>query len=158
MVIRPCGEKSPSLDHVVHLYHKLLPDMQPYVLMLQTDPDDRYITESTLDEISNNIPVQFISSLQEVDKTIAEFGQPVVILVNDQGSAQQGPTLVKKLKNNPLYSHIPVVILGEVTTSEYIQECYRAGANTFIIKPSTIVETRKKIATFFSYWFDVAEV
>jgi len=146
------------LDHVVHLWDKLFPGMQPYVLMLQTDPDDRYITESTLDEISNNIPVQFISSMEEMDKTIVEFGQPVVILVNDQGSAQQGPIIVRKLKSNPLYSHLPVVILGEVTTSEYIQECYRAGANTFIIKPSTVAETRKKIATFFSYWFDVAEV
>ena len=132
--------------------------MQPYVVMLQTDPDDRYITESTMDEISNNIPVQFISSHEEIDKTIVEFGQPVVILVNDQGSAHQGPGLVKKLKSNLLYSHLPVVILGEVTSSEYIQECYRAGANTFIIKPSTIAETRKKISTFFSYWFDVAEV
>ena len=146
------------MNHVVHLYHKLLQGMQPYVLMLQTDPDDRYITESTMDEISNNIPVQFISSLEEIDKTIVEFGQPVVILVNDQGSAHQGPGLVKKLKSNLLYSHLPVVILGEVTSSEYIQECYRAGANTFIIKPSTIAETRKKISTFFSYWFDVAEV
>ena len=146
------------MNHVVHLYHKLLQGMQPYVVMLQTDPDDRYITESTMDEISNNIPVQFISSLEEIDKTIVEFGQPVVILVNDQGSAHQGPGLVKKLKSNLLYSHLPVVILGEVTSSEYIQECYRAGANTFIIKPSTIAETRKKISTFFSYWFDVAEV
>jgi DNA-binding NarL/FixJ family response regulator len=132
--------------------------MQPYVLMLQTDPDDRYITESTMDEISNNVPVQFISSLDEMDNAIIEFGQPVVILVNDQGAAQQGPVIVKKLKLNSLYSHIPVVLLGEVTTSEYIQDCYRAGANTFIIKPSTIAGTRKKIATFFSYWFDVAEV
>lgn len=134
------------------------PDMQSYVLMLQTDPDDRYITESTMDEMSNNIPVQFISSIEDLDKTIVTFGQPVVILVNDQGAAQAGPSLVKKLKSNPVYSHIPIVILGEVTTSQYIQQCYRAGANTFIIKPSSLAETRKKIQTFFSYWFDVAEV
>jgi response regulator RpfG family c-di-GMP phosphodiesterase len=132
--------------------------MQPYALMMQIDPDDRYITESTMDEMSNNIPVQYITSIVDLDKAIVDFGQPVVILVNDQGSVQGGPTLVKKIKSNPLYSHIPVVILGEVTSSEYIQQCYRAGANTFIIKPSSIADTRTKISTFFSYWFDVAEV
>jgi response regulator RpfG family c-di-GMP phosphodiesterase len=132
--------------------------MQPYALMMQIDPDDRYITESTMDEMSNNIPVQYITSIADLDKTIVDFGQPVVILVNDQGSVQGGPSLVKKIKSNPLYSHIPVVILGEVTSSEYIQQCYRAGANTFIIKPSSIADTRTKISTFFSYWFDVAEV
>jgi response regulator RpfG family c-di-GMP phosphodiesterase len=132
--------------------------MQPYALMMQIDPDDRYITESTMDEMSNNVPVQYITSIADLDKTIVDFGQPVVILVNDQGSVQAGPSLVKKIKSNPLYSHIPVVILGEVTSSEYIQQCYRAGANTFIIKPSSIADTRTKISTFFSYWFDVAEV
>jgi response regulator RpfG family c-di-GMP phosphodiesterase len=132
--------------------------MQPYALMMQIDPDDRYITESTMDEMSNNIPVQYITSIADLDKAIVDFGQPVVILVNDQGSVQGGPSLVKKIKSNPLYSHIPVVILGEVTSSEYIQQCYRAGANTFIIKPSSIADTRTKISTFFSYWFDVAEV
>jgi response regulator RpfG family c-di-GMP phosphodiesterase len=132
--------------------------MQPYALMMQIDPDDRYITESTMDEMSNNIPVQYINSIADLDQTIVDFGQPVVILVNDQGSVQGGPSLVKKLKSNPLYSHIPVVILGEVTSSEYIQQCYRAGANTFIIKPSSVADTRTKISTFFSYWFDVAEV
>jgi response regulator RpfG family c-di-GMP phosphodiesterase len=132
--------------------------MQPYALMMQIDPDDRYITESTMDEMSNNIPVQYITSIADLDKAIVDFGQPVVILVNDQGSVQGGPSLVKKIKSNPLYSHIPVVILGEVTSSEYIQQCYRAGANTFIIKPSSVADTRTKISTFFSYWFDVAEV
>jgi response regulator RpfG family c-di-GMP phosphodiesterase len=132
--------------------------MQPYALMMQIDPDDRYITESTMDEMSNNVPVQYITSIADLDKTIIDFGQPVVILVNDQGSMQAGLTLVKKIKSNPVYSHIPVVILGEVTSSEYIQKCYRAGANTFIIKPSSVADTRAKISTFFSYWFEVAEV
>jgi DNA-binding NarL/FixJ family response regulator len=131
--------------------------MAQYVLMLQTDPDDRYITESTLADISNNVPVQFISEIDELDQAIKEHGEPVVILVNDEGSAQRGPLLVKQIKSNGIYGHLPVVILGEVTTTEYIRKCYLAGANTFIIKPSTIADTRKKIETFFSYWMEVAE-
>ncbi|MEO5563578.1 MAG: hypothetical protein ABIR18_09085 [Chitinophagaceae bacterium] len=132
--------------------------MEQYVLMLQTDPDDKYITESTLAELSKDIPVQFIAGLDEVDKTITASGQPVVILVNDKGHAQYGPPLIKKIKSHPVYGHVPVVILGEVTTSDYIRQCYRAGASTFITKPSTVAATRKKIETFFTYWFDVAEV
>lgn len=73
--------------------------MQPYALMMQIDPDDRYITESTMDEMSNNVPVQYITSIADLDKTILDFGKPVVILVNDQGSMQAGPSLVKKIKS-----------------------------------------------------------
>src|SRR5688500_17271479 len=126
--------------------------------MMQIDPDDRYITESTMDEMSNNIPVQYIPSIADLDKTIVDLGQPVAILVHDQGSVQGGSSLLTARKRNRLHSHIPVVILGEVTSSEYIQQWYRAGATTFIIKPSSVADTRTKISTFFSYWFDVAEV
>jgi hypothetical protein len=54
--------------------------------------------------------------------------------------------------------HVPVVVLGEVSGDDHIKEWYRAGANTFIVKPSTVAATQKKIKTFFEYWFEVAEV
>jgi len=130
----------------------------PYVLMLQTDPDDRYITESTLSEISVTVPVYFLDGIHQLDNFIATHGDPGVILINDRGAAHLGRELLKQLKSDPVYNHIPVIILGEVTTPEYIRQCYRAGANTFIIKPSTLAATRKKIESFIQYWFEVAEV
>lgn len=132
--------------------------MEHYVLMLQTDADDKYITESTLAEIGTTVPVQFLGSINELDSFIAAEGQPGVILINDQGAAHHGKKMVTQLKSHPAYGHIPVVILGEVTTEDYIRDCYKAGANTFITKPSTVAATKKKIQTFLEYWFDVAEV
>ena len=130
--------------------------MQSYVLMLQTDADDIYITESALSEIGNTIPVQFIANLEEMEQHIASNGEPAVILLNDRGTINRGMQVLKKLKSETIYSHIPVVMLGEYTTQDYIKEIYKAGANTYIIKPSTVAATRKKIETFFNYWFDVA--
>ena len=130
--------------------------MQSYVLMLQTDVDDIYITESTLSEIGNTIPVQFISDLEEMEQHIAKNGEPAVILLNDRGTMNRGLQVLKSLKTNAAYAHIPVVMLGEYTTSDYIREIYKAGANTYIVKPSTVAATKKKIETFFSYWFEVA--
>jgi len=132
--------------------------MEPYALMLRTDPDDKYLTESTMAEIGNTIPVRFIGDIKELDTVITEAGEPAVILMNDRGAIHSGNEVLKQIKTNPSYAHIPVVVLGEVSTDDYIRDCYRSGANTFITKPSTIAATRKKIETFFRYWFDVAEV
>ena len=134
--------------------------MPSYVLMLQTDEDDRYITEAVLTDLTNAVPVKYVARLGEIDAFVESEGEPSLILLNDNGSvAHKGGRLLKMLKADAKYNHIPVVILGEVSADDkYIRECYRAGANTFIIKPSTLEETRKKIATFFQYWFDVAEV
>ena len=64
--------------------------MQSYVLMLQTDDDDIFITESTLAEIGNTIPVQFISNLEEMEQHVAKNGEPAVILLNDRGTMNRG--------------------------------------------------------------------
>ena len=130
--------------------------MQSYVLMLQTDVDDIYITEAALSEIGNTIPIQFIANLDEMEKHVDANGEPSVILLNDRGTLNRGMQVLKKLKTSEAYAHIPVVMLGEFTTNDYIKEIYKAGANTYIIKPSTVSATRKKIETFFSYWFEVA--
>lgn len=132
--------------------------MQSYVLMLQTDPDDKYLTESALAETGNNVPVKFIGNIDELENLVAGSGAPAVILLNDRGATHKGNEVLKELKTHAAYSHIPVVVLGEVSTDEYIRQCYRSGANTFITKPSTIAATRKKIELFFAYWFDVASV
>ena len=94
----------------------------------------------------------------EIDGFISKNGYPAVILLNDQGTITARVQTLHQLKSNTSYSHIPVVVLGERSSPDYVKECYRAGASTFITKPSSINATHKKIALFFSYWFEVAEV
>jgi response regulator RpfG family c-di-GMP phosphodiesterase len=132
--------------------------MQPYVIMLQADPDDKDITETTLAEMRHPVPIKFITEMNEWDQLIASSGNPSLILMNDRGTKQKGAEILKQLKSDPSYSHIPIIVLGEVSTEHYIRQWYHAGANSFIIKPSTISGTRKKIEVFFEYWFDVAAV
>jgi response regulator RpfG family c-di-GMP phosphodiesterase len=132
--------------------------MQPYVIMLQTDPDDRYITESALAETGYDIAIKFLDHIDQFEACLAENGLPVVILLNISGLIHKGHNLVQSLKTHPVCGHIPVVVLGEVSADDYIREWYKAGVNTFIVKPSTVAATQKKIRTFLEYWFNVAEV
>jgi response regulator RpfG family c-di-GMP phosphodiesterase len=131
--------------------------MEKYVVMLRTDLDDRDITEWAMAETGTNIPVKFIDGKEDLDALIAASGDPCLLLVNDRGAAHKGHERLKHFKSNPSYNHIPVIVLGEVSTRDYIRECYRAGANSFIVKPSTVAETKKKVSDFFNYWLCVAE-
>jgi DNA-binding NarL/FixJ family response regulator len=132
--------------------------MERYVAMIRTDEDDRYITESTLKEIEGQVIIKYVQTISDLDQLTGSEGMPSVILLNDRGITHNSDQWLKQLKQHSNYSHVPVVILGEVSTEEYIRDCYRAGANTFITKPSSIAETKKKIEIFFRYWFDVAAV
>lgn len=132
--------------------------MTPYVIMLNADEDDRFLTQSILDEMENAAPMVFAEHTGEINKCMDESGSPAVILVNNQDHLHKAIGIVKQLKTDPALGHIPVVVLGEITSPEYIRQYYRAGVNSYIIKPSTIDATRKKIRLFLEYWLNVAEV
>jgi DNA-binding NarL/FixJ family response regulator len=131
--------------------------MKPYVLMIQTDPDDQLITEETLAELSITARVEFLSDFALWDPFIKSNGDPLLLLINE-GAGNSATTIVKKIKANSLYSHLPCIVLTERTLQNDIFKYYQAGVSTVITKPSSIEITNEKIKTFFYYWFKVAEL
>jgi CheY-like chemotaxis protein len=129
-----------------------------YILMVEDDPDDRYITNQTLKELGFNVPIIYLTQSDKVFSYLAEHEAPAIILIDYNSSPDNGVEILKTLKSHPGYQHIPVIILSESAAPAYVTECYRHGANTFIVKPFTSAATRKKIESFFTYWLEVAEV
>lgn len=129
-----------------------------YVLMVEDDKDDRYITETTLVELGFNIPIRFLSYSDELIPNISGSEKPAIILLNYNAIPITCIDLLRQLKANPVLCHIPVIILSESASSQYVTECYQAGANTFIKKPSISSLVTSKIEVFFKYWFEVAEL
>jgi CheY-like chemotaxis protein len=134
-------------------------DTQPrYILMVEDDPDDRQLTQQTLQDIGLSVPIQFLSQSDEVFSFLERHALPAIILIDYNISPDNGVEVLKSLKSHPAYRHIPVIILSESAAPTYVTECYRHGANTFVAKPFTSNGTRKKIESFFTYWLEVAEV
>jgi CheY-like chemotaxis protein len=126
--------------------------------MLQTDPDDQYLTESALNEINHALPLKYFAGLQEMIEYARGNGGPSLILLSDVGTITERGQVLRQLKSDHALNHIPVVVLGERSSPDYVKECYRAGASTFITKPSSVSGTKKKIDMFFAYWSEVAEL
>ena len=132
--------------------------MNRFILMLEEDSDDRYITQETLSALQINIPIKFFSDSAEFFKFLFTSEKPVLILVDYNSNADNGLQVLRKLKSSPNFNDIPVVILSDSDHPRYKNECYKQGASSFIKKPDTAAATTKKIASFFNYWFDVVEV
>src|SRR6476659_853591 len=119
--------------------------MKSYIAMLQTDPDDQYLTESTLSELRPSLTVKYFADPAQLKEYIPENGEPSLILLSDVGTITERGQSLRQLKADGSVNHIPVVVLGEKSSPDYIKECYRAGASTFITKPSSVSGTMKKI-------------
>ena len=132
--------------------------MNRFVLMLEGDGDDQYLTEQILSELDINISVKFLSNSTELFNFLSPFNKPVLILIDYNSIPDNGIAVLKKLKSNTTYNDIPVVILSDSDHPNYKNECYQNGAISFIKKPDTVDATNKKIASFFNYWLNVVEV
>jgi len=136
----------------------MMPAGNRYILMVEDDPDDRHITNQTLKEIGFNVPIIYLTQSDKVLPFLASHELPAIILVDYNCNPDDGVSILKSLKTNPDYCHIPVIILSESKVPAYVTQCYRHGANSYIVKPFTATTTRKKIENFFTYWLEVAEV
>lgn len=126
-----------------------------FIYMLEDDSDDRLITSTALDELGINVPVIYFSDGNELLKALETGKRPLLILLDYRITNEM--KLLEQLKSKESFSDIPVIVLSELAPEGAIRECYRLGANSFVIKPSDPKETLKKIKIFFQYWLEVAE-
>lgn len=126
-----------------------------YVLMLENDIDDRYFTQSTLEELDLKVDIRYeyyspslLASLQEM---------PALILLAYSTDPDTGLLIVQECKSGRL-KKIPLIVLIEDLPAEAIEKYYEAGVSTVIKKPASQQATEKKIEAFFRYWFEVADL
>lgn len=133
------------------------------ILMLETDADDRFITSSLVSEFPYQLDLQFVNYGDEVFKYLAHCwttgnALPSLILLSLTVNAGDGMEVLKKLKSDPRYNHIPVIVLTGVKQATIVKECYALGASSFIQKPISANDTHKKIASFLTYWLETVEL
>jgi CheY-like chemotaxis protein len=125
--------------------------------MLENDMDDRYFTQSALEELGLDVSIRFIADVAELNHSLITH-KPSLVLLSSNTYPRTGIQVLNWFKTDTQLSHIPVVVLSEDLIDDHVREYYRAGANSVVKKPSTMALTKQKIQTFFSYWFGVAEL
>lgn len=136
---------------------------KPLILMLEHDNDDRLITRSCFDEFRQEIKIDFVSGSDELMHYLSEMDQgkrdcPALILLTSMAAPMDALDILKTIKTNDVYGHIPVVMLSGIKDDKIIRESYALGASSFIQKPDSIKETADKIKSFIHYWFDTVEL
>ena len=133
------------------------------ILMLEPDTDDRFITTSVISEFPYQLKLEFVNYGEEIFNYLGHCQEkgdalPSLILLSLTSRLQEGMDVLKQLKANPLYNHIPVIVLTGVKQTAVVKECYALGASSFIEKPISAGDTNAKIATFLKYWLETVEL
>jgi CheY-like chemotaxis protein len=82
---------------------------------------------------------------------------PVVILLDIKMPRVNGIEVLRYIKSTPSLQALPVVILTSSRQGPDIQECYRLGANAYVVKPVESVAFFEAVKTVGTFWAIVNE-
>ncbi len=116
-------------------------------LFASKNPDAVISVAQTKDEVQKFIAVEEgHSSMPCIDLVIVDFNMP-----KDDGIA-----VLKNLKSDPDLSSIPVVVFSGSDSKKDIQEAYRLGANSYLVKPVQFDELSKVVSLIDTFWLKSA--
>lgn len=78
--------------------------------------------------------------------------RPSLILLDLKMPKVNGMEVLKELKSNPDTRSIPVVVLTSSKEDPDIEECYRLGVNSYIVKPVGFDNFVKAVTDVGFYW------
>lgn len=130
------------------------------ILLVEDDDKDIELTLTALDEynLANEVVVarDGVEALDYLYRR-GQFsehpdGDPVVILLDLKMPRLNGLEVLKHLKSDEQLRLVPIVILTSSRENRDLAECYRLGANAYVVKPVRFVEFVEAVKHIGMFW------
>jgi CheY-like chemotaxis protein len=135
------------------------------LVMVDDDEDDCYLVEAALKDACFNCTFRCIQDGRDMIDYLERNGQyldakaapyPDLILLDLNMPQMNGREVLARLKRDPRFRSIPVIILTTSASTEDVRICYDLGANSYIIKQAHFDGLLSAIQTLKAYWLEVA--
>ena len=80
--------------------------------------------------------------------------EPALILLDLKLRGEYGVDVLKQIKQNAGFAHIPVVILTSSDDALDVRACYQAGANGYVVKPGQFDDLVTLSLHIWKFWLE----
>jgi CheY-like chemotaxis protein len=131
------------------------------ILIAEDDENDAIILERALHKAGFENPIRFCRDGTEVIAYLCaeppfqdrhEFPFPRVLITDLKMPKMGGIEILKWLYHHPDCNLIPKIVLTASKQSSDIQEAYKWGANSYLVKPSGYEQLTRMLKLVFDYW------
>ena len=120
------------------------------IFLIDDDADDREVFAGALSSVNPTITlmtaVDGVDALQKLKENFPQL--PDVIFLDLNMPGQTGKEGLRQIRSNSDYNDIPVIIYSTSNSHTEIEDCYREGANLYVVKPfhfNELISTLQKI-------------
>jgi len=120
-------------------------DFTDDVVIIDDDQDDRDRVSDLMLAIDSEQNIRFFRNGEEFSNCIegqnlfwdgdVRLGLPKVIFIDMHMPIQDGVQTLSKIRSNPNWSDVPVILITGTDNDQKIQQAYELGANAFLSKP-----------------------
>jgi CheY-like chemotaxis protein len=117
--------------------HKLPVPLDSYILLADDDKDDRILLREALQEINSDIKLLTAEHGKACIDMLNELTVlPDMILLDINMPVKNGKETLTEIKQMGSLESIPIIMYSTSANGKDIDECYKLGANLYIIKPN----------------------
>ena len=137
-----------------------------HILLVDDDEDDRYLTREAFHQHFPASQFSFAEDGEDLLDFLQYRGQyanaahslPELILLDLNMPRKDGREVLREIKANERFRHIPIVVLTTSDAKDDIETSYFNGANSFITKPPTFQRLSEVTKAIGQYWFNVVTI
>lgn len=129
------------------------------ILLIEDSPSDAHLAQRALANCSINCNVSHAKDGVEALEMLRREGdyfdypRPDLIFLDLNMPRKDGRQVLEELRNDEALSSIPVVVLTTSSDDIDIQETYRLGTNSYIVKPVELQRFFDVVEETQKYWF-----
>jgi CheY-like chemotaxis protein len=131
-----------------------------YILLVDDNENDVELTQHALGQyrVANQVVVardgaEALDLLyRRGDFTGHTDEDPLVVLLDIKMPKVNGTEVLKVMKSDDILRFIPVVMLTSSRQGPDVDECYRLGANAYVVKPVDFAQFADAVKTIGKFW------
>jgi len=116
----------------------------PQILIVDDEPNNFDVIDGLLSQENYNL---FYASNGFNTLKRLETWQPELILLDVMMPELNGREVCKKIKENPQFKHIPIIMVTALNYTEELANCLKIGADDFIGKPVNGTELKARVSS-----------
>jgi CheY-like chemotaxis protein len=136
----------------------------PLLLIVEDSNEDFEALKRCLQQSPTAVPIQRCVNGEQALAFLYRTGsyvnpesapRPGLIVLDLNLPGTDGREVLRRIKQDDTLKTIPVIVFTTSNNPKDIEECYRYGANSYIIKPINFAKLKQDIQTVVDYWFQV---
>ena len=129
------------------------------VLLVEDDLGDVELTKEAIEATRLAVKLSVVRDGEEAmaylrkEGSYADAASPDLVLLDLNMPRKDGREVLRDMKDDPILTHIPVVVLTTSDADEDIMKSYDLGANCYVTKPVGLEQFMKVVQSIGDFWF-----